>query len=282
MAVSPYSSAQQARQLIASRLVEVMQNAQISARELARRCGWYESKVSRIVNAVTPPSETDVRAWCTACNAEDEIPDLIASLRDARGMWVEWRRMERTGLRVAQEQILPLFERTTTFRAYSPSLIPGMIQTPAYLTAVLRSTQRRRGLLDDVDAAVAARMARQKLLHQPGKTFAFVVEEFVLRCLVATPPLMAEQLGHLLGVLALPNVSFGVIPASASRTMEPPEGFWIYDSAQAAAELTSGFLTVTQPREIALYEQSFAELSDMAVYGTGARRLIATAIEALA
>jgi hypothetical protein len=64
--------------------------------------------------------------------------------------------------------------------------------------------------------------------------------------------------------------------------MEPSEGFWIYDSAQAAAELTSGFLTVTQPREIALYEQSFAELSAMAVYGTGARRLIASAIEALA
>jgi hypothetical protein len=263
-----------------SRLVELMQNAEISARELARRCGWYESKVSRLANAVTPPSEGDVRAWCRACNAEDEIPDLIASLRDARGMWVEWRRMERTGLRVAQEQILPLFERTSSFWVYSPSLIPGMVQTPAYLAAVLRSTQRRRGLVDDVDAAVAARMERQRLLQHPGKTFAFVVEEFVLSCLIAAPPLMAEQLGHLLGVLTLPNVSFGVFPADVPRTMEPSEGFWIYNSAQASVELTSGFLTVTQPREVALYEQSFAELSSIAVYGTSARRLIAAAIEA--
>jgi hypothetical protein len=278
---SPYSNAQQARELLASRLVEIMRDAGLKGRTLAARVGWYESKVSRIVNATTPPSEDDVRAWCVACGADDEIPDLIASLRDARGMWVEWRRMERSGLRVAQEQILPLYERTHAFRAYSPSLIPGMIQTPAYLSAVLRAIQQRRGLIDDVEEAVAIRMERQQLLRDPGKRFAFVIEECVLRYLIADVEATAAQLGHLLEVQTLPNVFLGVIPATVPRGLWPVEAFWIYDSEQAAAELVSGYLTLTQPREVALYEQAFTELSEIAVFGPDSRRLITAALEAL-
>jgi len=258
-----------------------MRDAGLKGRTLATRVGWYESKVSRIVNATTPPSEEDVRAWCVACGAEDEIPDLIASLRDARGMWVEWRRMERSGLKVAQEQILPLYERTRAFRAYSPSLIPGMIQTPAYLSAVLRSIQQRRGLIDDVEEAVAVRMERQQLLRDPGKRFAFVIEECVLRFLIADVEDTAAQLGHLLEVQTLPNVFLGVIPGTVPRGLWPVEAFWIYDSEQAAAELVSGYLTLTQPREVALYEQAFTELSEIAVFGPDSRRLITAALEAL-
>lgn len=280
LSASPYSSAQRARQLLASRLVEIMKDAHLSARELARRLGWHESKISRIANAVTPPSEDDVRAWCAACGSA-EAADLVASLRVAQGMWVERRRMERTGLRVAQEQMLPLFERTTEFCAYSPSIVVGMVQTPEYLTAVLRSTQRRRELVDDVETAVAARMRRQRLLHDPAKKFALIIEESALRCLVADAETMAGQLRHLLSVLGMPNVSLGVIPQAARRTLWPVEGFWIYGREQASAELVSGFLTVTQPREVDAYRATFAELSAHAVYRLGARRLITLALNSL-
>jgi hypothetical protein len=39
-------------------------------------------------------------------------------------------------------------------------------------------------------------------------------------------------------------------------------------------ELISGYLTVTQPTEIALYAQMFARLGEIAVYGSHARDLI--------
>src|SRR5207244_3811116 len=106
------SSAQQARQLLADRLGELRRDAGLSGRDLARRCGWHASKSSRIENARTPPSADDIRAWCRACGVPDQVADLVATLRAVEGMFVEWRRMERAGLRQAQEARLPLYERT--------------------------------------------------------------------------------------------------------------------------------------------------------------------------
>jgi hypothetical protein len=92
---------------------------------------------------------------------------------------------------------------------------------------------------------------------------------------------MAAQLGHLLVASALPSVSIGVIPTRPDRdTAWPVEGFWIFDDEQVAVELVSGHLTVTQPREVAMYVQAFVELASLAVYGSAARRLIGAAIDA--
>lgn len=282
MPASPYSSVQKAREQLAARLVEIRRDAGINSRELARRLGWHESKVSRIVNAITPPSEDDIRAWCAACDAGQEIPGLIAFLRLAEGAYVEWRRMERVGLRAAQESVLPLYERTRRFRAYSSSVLPGMIQTRAYTTAVLRNIQSQRGLVDDVEAAVEVRMDRRRLLDARGKTFAFVLEEQVLWTRVADEETMVGQLGHLMTIMATrPNVSLGIIPQTARRKRSPGESFWIHDTAQASVELTGAYLTIKEPREIARYEQAFADYSALAVYGAGARKLIASAVDAL-
>jgi transcriptional regulator with XRE-family HTH domain len=281
MATSASSSVQQARRGLADRLGEIRRDAGLTGRSLAAAVGWYPSKVSRIEHATTAPSADDIRAWCRACAAEDQAPELVASLRAVEGMFVEWRRMERSGLRRAQVAVLPLFERTTRFRAYSSWFVPGMIQSRAYTEAVLRAVQRRRVEVDDVEAAVEARMERQLLLYQPGKTFAFLLEESVLRSGIGGAEVMTGQLGHLISVGALPNVSLGIIPAGPDRTRMPVEGFWLYDSAQVNVELVSGYLTITQAPEVAQYVATFAELGAHAVYGADARALILRAIEAL-
>ncbi|MEV7284266.1 helix-turn-helix transcriptional regulator [Streptomyces sp. NPDC093252] len=281
MAVSASSSAQQARQALADRLAELCRDAGLSGLELAERCGWSRSKSSRIINARTPPSADDIRAWCRACGAEDQTEDLLAMARTAEGMWVGWRRMERAGLRAAQEARLPLYRRTRRFRSYSSWLVPGMIQTEAYTTAALRAVQKRRGLVDDVAGAVAARMERQRVLHERGRRFAFLVEESVLRSGIGGTGVMSGQLNHLLSVASLPHVSLGVVPMSPERERWPAEGFWIYDSIQVNVELISGYLTLTQPSDVALYAEAFAELAALAVHGRPARQLIASAMDTL-
>ncbi|MER8070863.1 helix-turn-helix transcriptional regulator [Streptomyces sp. NPDC094034] len=276
---SASSSVRQARQLLADRLAELRRDAGLTGRELARRCGWHASKSSRIENARTAPSAEDIRAWCRVCGAEGRTDDLIATLRAVEGMFVEWRRLERAGLRQAQEARLPLYERTRRFRSYSSWLVPGMIQTHAYTTAALEAIRRRRGLVDDVADAVAARMERQRVLYEGGRRFAFLVEESVLRSGVGGADVMSGQLDHLIVIGALPNVSLGVVPMRPDRARWPAEGFWIYDAAQVNVELISGYLTITQPSEIAMYAETFAELADLAVYGARARALIQAAID---
>ncbi|GGY75395.1 XRE family transcriptional regulator [Streptomyces nitrosporeus] len=281
MAVSASSSAQQARQALAERLADLCRDAGLTGLDLAERCGWSRSKSSRIMNARTPPSADDIRAWCQACGAEDQTEDLIASLRTAEGMWVNWRRMERAGLKQAQEARLPLYQRTRRFRSYSSWLVPGMIQAQPYTTAALQAIQRRRGLVDDVADAVAARMERQRVLYAGVRRFAFLVEESVLRAGIGGAEVMSGQLGHLISIASLPNVSLGVVPMRPDRERWPAEGFWIYDMAQVNIELVSGYLTITQPSEVAMYAETFAELAALAVYGAAARALITSALDAL-
>lgn len=281
MPASESSSVQQARRLLADRLRELCRVAGFDGKDLAAACGWHPSKVSRIATARTQPSEDDIRTWCLACGAEDQTADLIAGLRAVEGMWVTWRRMERSGLRRAQEARLPLYERTTWFRVYSPGLAPGLLQTFGYTEDVLRAVQRRRVAIDDVADAVVARMERQRVLYEGRRRFAFLLEESVLRNGLGNPDTQAEQLEHLVTVAALPNVSMGVVPARLGRSRMPVEGFWIFDTAQVNVELVSGYLTITQPSEIALYADTFTALADAAVYGGKARALITEAIGAL-
>ena len=281
MALSAFSGAQQARQALADRLAELCRDAGLTGLDLADRCEWSRSKSSRIMNARTPPSADDIRAWCRACGAEDQAEDLIAMLRTAEGMWVGWRRMERAGLKQAQEARLPLYERTRRFRSYSSWLVPGMIQTRPYTTAALQAIQRRRGLVDDVAEAVAVRMERQRVLYEGDRQFAFLVEESVLRAGIGGADVMSGQLGHLISIASLPNVSLGVVPMRPDRERWPAEGFWLYDTAQVNVELISGYLTLTQPSEVAMYAETFAELADLAVVGAAARSLITSAMDAL-
>ncbi|WP_307659445.1 helix-turn-helix transcriptional regulator [Streptomyces sp. V1I1] len=281
MPVSGSSSVQAAQQVLADRLREMCKDSGLDGKELAQACGWHPSKVSRISTAKTSPSADDIRAWCRACGAEDQTDNLIASLRAVEGMWVDWRRMERAGLRRAQEARLPLYERTRWFRCYSSWLVPGLIQTYGYTEDVLRAVQRRRVAVDDVADAVAVRMERQRVLYEGIRRFAFLVEESVLRNGLGEPDTQLEQLEHLLTVGSLPNVSLGVVPTRLGRSRMPVEGFWIYDTGQVNVELVSGYLTLTQPSEVGAYADTFTMLADMAVYGARARALITAAMDSL-
>jgi transcriptional regulator with XRE-family HTH domain len=276
------SSAWQARQALGARLGELRADAGLTGRALARLCGWHESKVSRIEHARTAPSADDIRAWCEHCGQPGEADELITFLRTVEDMFVEWRRMERTGLRRAQEAVLPLWERTRLFRAYSSWLIPGAVQTRAYTAAVLRAIAARRELPDDVDDAVAVRSDRLRLLREGDHRFLVLIEESVLRNVIGGSEVMAGQLGHLITVASLPSVSVGIIPMGLGRDAAwPVEDFWIFDDRQVNVELVSGWLTLTQPREVAAYARTFGELWEIAARGAQARGVITAAIDAL-
>lgn len=276
------SSVQQAREALGKRLREIRKDSGLTARELASRAGWHESKCSRIENGRTTPSDDDLSVYTQHCGAEDQTADLVATARNIEGAYVEWRRMERSGLRRAQESVIPLWERTRHFRAYSSWLIPGPLQTCSYIEALLTSIRDRRALPDDLQAAVQVRVDKQRVLYEGGRTFAVILEESVLRHQIGGADTMAGQLGHLLSLATLPNVSLGVVPLSADRSaLWPVEDFWIFDDAQVNVELVSAFLTITQPHEVSMYAQNFAGLAELAVYGAAVRSLITSAIDSV-
>jgi len=278
---SPSSSVQAAREALAVRLREIRLDAGITKRELASRCEWSEAKSSRIENARTAPSDQDIRSWCRACKAEDQAPALVAANRQADSMYIQWRRLQRTGLKQLQKANLPLFERTKHFKVYCSNVVPGFLQTPGYATALLRAIATFRGLPDDVADAVAARVDRSRIIREGDHRFAVLIEETVLRYRLGDAGVMAGQLGSLLSAMDLPAVSLGVIPASAERTMWAIESFTVFDDERVDHEPLSASVKITAPDEVVQYLKAFGELHRHAVYGADARALIVKAIDAL-
>ncbi|MFF7309823.1 Scr1 family TA system antitoxin-like transcriptional regulator [Streptomyces sp. NPDC008137] len=283
MTLSPSSSAQAAREVVAQRLRDLRKTAGLTVTELAHRCAWHHAKTSRIENARTAPTATDIRKWCGACDAIDQTEALISQSLHAESMYTEWRTQVRAGLKALQTSEPRLFEDTELFRVYSSTLVPGLLQTEGYAAGILGISARFRDVpVDDSAEAARARVERSRVLHEPGHRFVFVVEEDALRHQICGADEMAAQLGYLLTAGALPQVSLGVIPMSTpGRAQWPRETFHVYDDRLVSVELVSARVKITQPSEIALYLRAFEQLRGDAVYGADARALIVGAIDAL-
>ncbi|MFJ6101839.1 helix-turn-helix domain-containing protein [Streptomyces sp. NPDC092359] len=262
------SNITEARHAFGQRLRRLRLDCGLTTRELSRRCGWHESKSSRIENGKVAASPKTIEKWAQVCGTEAQTGELLEAARGIDGMYVEWHEMEASGLRQAQDNVQLQWERTRTFKAYAQSMVPGPLQTTAYTWAVLQGIRDRRGLRDDTEAALAVRAERQEILDDAGRKFDIVLEEAVLYRRVGPPEVMAEQLWRLLQIAALPNVRLGVIPRDADRSlMLPVENFWIFDDRQVNVELVSAYLTIRQSHELKLYTADFRRLDDLAVHG---------------
>lgn len=282
MAVSQSSSVQRARQDLADRLRDIRLDAGLSGRDLSRAAGWHEAKTSRIELAKQAPSDSDIRVWCEICRVPDQAVDLIAASRAADSMYQEWRKLHRTGMRGLQEARGSLYERTRQFKVYMSTVIPGFLQTPGYARALMSTITEFQGTPDDVELAVAARMKRNRVVGSEGHRFTMLLEESVLRYRIGGSDVMSAELGHLLSCTALPDVRIGIIPFAAdARPMWTLEAFTAFDDTRVHVETLTAQVTVTAPGEVVVYLRAFDRLARLAVYGTDARTLITSALNAL-
>jgi len=193
-------------------------------------------------------------------------------------MYLEWRRQTRAGMKRLMQAAVPLYERTKLFRIYEHYVIPGVFQTAEYSAVILSYFTDFLEIPDDVDAALEARMERQRVLYAGDRRFVVVVAEEAVRARVGSAETMAGQLDRVLAVMSLPRVSFGIIPSSAQRQTFAAAGFWIYDNALVGVETPTAKIEITQPREIRLYIKMFEQLKQAAVYGAEARAIVRRAL----
>jgi Domain of unknown function (DUF5753) len=187
---------------------------------------------------------------------------------------------EQAGLKHLQESSIPLYEQTSLFRIYDNTVVPGLFTTADYAAAIFRFWTRFMGLADDVDAAIEARMERQRVLYTGERRFQVVLEEQVLRTRVGDADVMAGQLDRLLAVMS-PRVRIGIIPATGERHSLTQGSFWMFGDSRVRVETVSASLTTTQPRDIMLYARVFELLQQSAVHGQAARILIGRALRDL-
>lgn len=261
------------------RLRELRKDAGLTAREMADATGQHYTRVSKLEHGVQAPSDADVRAWCQACGVDDQVPDLIATIRSVDSAYLELRRQSRAGMkRVTGAHTPALYRRTAQFRVYEHNVIPGLFQTAAYTAAMLGFWLDFLGAPDDLEQAVASRMERQQVIYRSGKRFAVVLEEQALRTWFGTVETQLGQLDRLLALMSMPNMHIGIIPLMSERTAVGSAGFWIFDEGLVALETPTASIEVNRPHEIRMYLKMFDALRNSAVHGTAARQLIARVI----
>ena len=280
------SSAQAARQRLGGQLRELRLAAGLSGRAFAAAAGCQASKVSQIEKAIRPASMADVRLWCHVCGASPQrTEELLKEQAAVARLWIAFRDLgRRTGLNATQKMLSgDMWERVRLFRTYQTKVVPGLLQTAAYMTAIMTGVRQERGVeVDDIAEAVAERIGRQGYLLQRDRQFVFVVEEPALRFRPYGTRIQRDQLTHLLDVMRLPSVSLCIIPMDADRRgHRPRESFDITDSDLVTIELLSGFLSLTHPDEIGAYVTAWEQLFSIAVQGKAARTLIRDALAAL-
>lgn len=235
--------------------------------------------MSKIETGDRSPTEAHLRAYCRHTGNDAQLPDLIATLRNVQASYLEWRKVLGTGTKRRQNQVVKLSEASELMRIFQPNIIPGILQTAEYAAAVLRRYIDFYRVPDDLDEGVAKRLERQQLLYKGDHRFHILVAEQALHTTVGTDAVMIGQLDRLLAVIGLSRVLLGVVPAEAKLPMQITN-FVMFDERLVLVEAVTAELTVTQPREVALYGRLFAELAGQSVTGDAARELIRKALDA--
>jgi transcriptional regulator with XRE-family HTH domain len=272
------SSIHQAREGLGHRLRDIRKDAGLTGKELATLAGWHSSKVSKVEYGKQTPSEEDIRTWCRHTRTDNQVVDLVATVRNIEAMYVEWRRTLGTGTRRRQQASRTLEARTRLMRWYEPLLIPGILHTAEYAETVMRRVIKFYEIPDDLDAGVSARMERQQILYRGNHKFHFIVTQQALLTTVGDSNVMIGQLDRLLAVMSMPRLTLGIIPTFAEYRV-PTNQFIMFDNRLVHVETVSAELTINQPREIALYRKVFDELAKQAVIGNAARALITAALD---
>lgn len=265
----------QAREILGHRLRELRKDAGLTGRQLATLAGWDSSKISKIEYGKQAPTEGDIQLWCHHCHAPDHIADLIATVRNIEAMYTEWRRVLRAGTKRRQQASLSLEAQTELFRWYEPVLVPGILHTAEYATAVMAKVIACYEIPDDLTDGVTARMERQHILYKGTHRFHFILAQQALLTTVGDTQVMLGQLDRLLTFLSLPRIRLGIIPATAAYRV-PTNQFIMFDDRMVHVETISAELAITQPREIALYAKTFHQLSTQALYGQATKEMINT------
>ncbi|MCX5075077.1 helix-turn-helix domain-containing protein [Streptomyces sp. NBC_00513] len=242
------------------------------AKAVARSAVMSASKLSKIETAKVAPSVADVERILTAIGVSDEVKaEYLEVVRAAATEITAWRLIRRMGVHKAQQQTRALEAQMTSLRLFQPALIPGLLQTPEYIRAILS----RHNLGEDVlSRTISARIERQQALYDSTKELEFVITESALRWRIVSAARMAEQADRLVSLSRLPSIDIRIVPLGARQRDIANHAFAIRDDRTVTVETVHAEIVVTDPRDVALYVRKFEGFAAMAVSGDVMRAML--------
>ena len=252
-------------------LRQLRRDADLSGMEAAERAGFSQPKISRFETGRQVPTPDQVRTLARVYRAPAEARRRLLELAgDLRAETRPARAILSHGAHHMQQRLGRLDQASARIRMFVPTLVPGPLQTPAYVRAI--GSRDMNG--EQLEQFVAARIARQATLDT-DREFVMVVTEGALRWHVGGPEVMAEQLQHVADQLDRPNLHLGVIPWTRPVHAPALHSFDIYDARAVVVGTETATAIITDPRDVADYEHRFDGYASAAVFGNEARAVLA-------
>jgi hypothetical protein len=200
--------------------------------------------------------------------ADDEYREALvdlARLSKERSWWTDYKDVMRPGNFVGLEA------GASAMRVFEPILLPGLLQTEAYMRALIR-TGRPNDPQSSIDRRIALRVHRQNRLRGSNPLeLSAIIDEAVLRRTIGGHEVMSEQLRHLIEAVQLPNVTVQILPLDAGEHtfLGGPAALLEFRETThldvVYLEGLAGDYYEEQPGEVARYREEFDRLSARAL-----------------
>jgi transcriptional regulator with XRE-family HTH domain len=264
-----------ARTALAERLRKARLDAGLTGKDLTEMLGsgWGQPKISKIETGRQLPSETDAGAWARATGVDPA--EFLALLRRARYEFSTSKdKFDEAGGAAAQQDATAALERASKLIAlYSPQVVPGFLQTPAYAQAMLTlpgGPTDKGATPEEISRMVASRMRRAAVLYEPEKKITLVVGQGALQNLFVPRAIMISQLEHI-AMLAetITTATIGIVPYDRQLPVLAATGWDLTDDL-LKIETPLGTVDVTDPIEVRRYTDYVYRLLEVAETGPAA------------
>jgi transcriptional regulator with XRE-family HTH domain len=237
--------------------------AGLSLERLGERMGYSGSFLGQVERAERPPLREVAERADEALGTAKTLTWLWDELLEGRVIfpeWFDWPQYE---------------EKAGVLRAYELSVVHGLLQTEDY----------SRALLGGDETAVAARMARQRILTReapPPPRLRCLLAETVLHYRVGDARIMREQLDHLVAC-GSDRVSVQIVPNGINERAASAGAFIL---ATFENERTVGYvetaargMTLGAPDDVRTLVDAFDDIRSQALPVGQSRDLIARTAE---
>jgi len=165
------------------------------------------SVIGKAETGEAPPSEAVLSDWLDLCGVSGRLRAVLEGVA----------RIARIREDPGEARVAPFYETEATahtVRYWAPIILPGIVQTPAYATALFGSA---RMAPDTLKEKLQVRLARQAILERlDPPDITIVIWEPVLHHQIGTPEVMRDQVARLIELSGMPTVNIHVLPSGAN------------------------------------------------------------------
>jgi hypothetical protein len=235
---------------------------------LAEVLGCDRSTVSRYESAYVPLPEKQAKVIDRVWMTEGLFARLVRFAR--AGHDPDWWR-----------NYVEYETKATQLKSYAALVVPGLLQIPEYIRALLIGGQ----VVEDVEAGVQARLSRQALLTRPRPVQLWAtIKQSALEDPIGGPEVMRAQLAHLIEASQRPNIFLRIIEREVGAHIGVDGSFSIMTTATSTAaymEAVGGGRLSLDPSEIARFTVRFDQIGADALTREATRGLLTQLMETM-